>query len=230
MNDDDPWRVRARTALQDYFQRRSAPRLILSAILILTGSAGFGVSAGLLRFGLERMWIRYPIAVFAAYGVFLGLIRLWVEFEKSRFDPQTSEVQEALKQPEAKHSPSWSSGHSSESWFDWLDVPSVFDFDEGCLPVLLVGALIGVIGLLIFTAIAAPALAAEVFIDAFVVSVLYRQLRKAAQENWLSTAVKKTWIRALAVAILLSLIGWCLELAAPGSHSIGPAIEKLLRS
>jgi hypothetical protein len=230
MNDDERWRVRARTALQDYFRRRSAPRLILSAILILTGSAGLVVSVALLRFGLERMWIRYPVAVFAAYGVFLGLIRLWVEFEKSRFDPQTDAVQKALKEAQAKYEPSWSSGHDTGSWFDWLDIPNVFDFDEGCLPVLLVAALIGVLALLVITVLAAPALAAEVFIDAFVVSVLYRQLRKAAQENWLGTAVKKTWIRALGVGLLLSLIGWVLEILAPGSHSIGPAIQKLLGS
>jgi hypothetical protein len=48
--------------------------------------------------------------------------------------------------------------------------------------------------------------------------------------NWLGTAVRKTWLLAFAAAALLCLAGWCLEMLAPGAHSIGPAIEKLLHS
>ena len=83
---------------------------------------------------------------------------------------------------------------------------------------------------LAYAVMAAPALLAEVFIDAFIVSALYRHLRIAAEGNWLGTAVRKTWLLALAAAALLCLAGWCLEMLAPGAHSIDPAIEKLLHS
>jgi hypothetical protein len=231
MRDNRQWRLRARTALQNYFQKRSAPRLILTVLLIITGLAGLIVSFVLLRSGLEQMWIRYPIAVFAGYGVFLGLIRLWVELEKSRFNPDLREIEEPLKASDYRpFEPTWRSGHGEGSWFDWLDIPSAFDLDEGCLPVLLIGALIGLLAVLAYAVMAAPALLAEVFIDAFIVSVLYRHLRIAAEGNWLGTAVRKTWLLAFAAAALLCLAGWCLEMLAPGTHSIGPAIEKLLHS
>ena len=84
--------------------------------------------------------------------------------------------------------------------------------------------------MLAYAVMAAPGLLAEVFIDAFIVSALYRHLRIATEGNWLGTAVRKTWLLAFATAALLCLAGWCLEMLAPGAHSIGPAIEKLLRS
>jgi len=79
------------------------------------------------------------------------------------------------------------------------------------------------------TLAATPALLAEVFVDVFIVSVFYRRLRIAAQEHWLGTALRKTWWLALIGAGLLALLGSILETAAPGSRSIGPAIQKILR-
>lgn len=39
------------------------------------------------------MWIRYPIAVMMVYGVFSGLLRFWLEFERSRFRPWRGEIE-----------------------------------------------------------------------------------------------------------------------------------------
>jgi len=61
------------------------------------------------------------------------------------------------------------------------------------------------------------------------VSVFYRRLRMAAQEHWLGTALRKTWWLALVAAGVVALVGWGLETAAPGSRSIGPAIEEIMR-
>jgi hypothetical protein len=85
------------------------------------------------------------------------------------------------------------------------------------------------VALLAMAIAAMPALLAEVFVDVFIVSVFYRRLRRAAQEHWLGTALRKTGWMALVAAALLALSGWTLETAAPGCHSIGPAIKKLLR-
>ena len=224
---DERWRARARRALEGYFERRSAPRLILTAIVIITGAAGFAVSVVLLHLGLQAMWARYPLALLTAYGVFLGLIRLWVELEKSRFRPERNEIEEALKEEDSFNLPWTSSQPRKSSWFDWLDVTNLFDFDEGCIPVLLLAAIAGVIAVIAFVVLSAPALVAEVFLDAFVVTVLYRRLQLAAREHWLGTAVRKTIWRAIIAAALLSLAGWILELLAPGAHSIGPALQQI---
>ena len=170
-----------------------------------------------------------PIAVLSGYGVFLLLLRSWVEFEKSRFDPRAGEIEKALEES-AFYRPAAEKWRRGSSWLDWLDFPGGLDFDEGCIAALLIGVLCALIGLLVFSILSASALIAEVFLDAFIVSALYRRLRIAAQEHWLGTAVRKTWLPALLTAALLSLAGWCLETMAPGAHSIGPALDRLLQS
>lgn len=62
--------------------RRGSPRLLVTLILLLTGLAGFLVSFSLLRFGMTRMWLRYPLAILIAYCVFLLLLRLWLFLQR----------------------------------------------------------------------------------------------------------------------------------------------------
>ncbi len=54
----------------------------MSLILLVTGLVGFLVSFVLLRAGLGRMWLRYPLAVIAAYVAFLLLLRLWLFYQR----------------------------------------------------------------------------------------------------------------------------------------------------
>jgi len=63
--------------------RRGMPRLLMSLILAATGAAGFLVSFALLHLGVARMWLRYPLAVLAAYGVFLLLLRIWLHLRRN---------------------------------------------------------------------------------------------------------------------------------------------------
>ena len=227
MSDKSEWPAHARATLRRYFQKRSAPRTIVSLLLIFTGFFAFLVSYVSLHFGLTQMWIRYPVALLAGYAFFLGLLRLWVELERSRFNPDAAEIKAfALEERASPKTPPQIHERRS-SWLDCLDVPNVLDFDDGCLPVLLALLVIGLVALLAVAIAAMPALLAEVFVDVFIVSVFYRRLAKAAQEHWLGTALRKTWWLALIAAAILSLAGWGLETAAPGCHSIGPAIEKL---
>lgn len=242
MNDKEKWRTRVRAAVRRYFEKRSAPKTILSLLLIITGFFGFLMSFASLHLGLEQMWVRYPLAVFASYGFFLGLLRLWVELERSRFDPKAAEIAEIIADEEERaHSKSVEaslSKYDRGSWLDWLEVPfrgldfDFFDLDEGCLPAFVIAILVAVVGgllvLLVAVMAAAPAFLAEVFIDVFIVSVLYRRLRIAAEEHWLGTAIRRTSWLTILTAGLLSFAGWGLETLAPGSRSIGPAMEKIL--
>ncbi len=224
---DEKWRTRARRALERYFAKRSAPRLILSVLLLLTGTAGLLISFLLLRGGVEAMWLRYPIAVLAGYGVFLLLLRSWVAFEKARFNPPAGEIEADFSKGGAEDS--WADRPRARSWIDslnWLDFSDGFDL-EGCIPALLIGIVLALSGLFLFAIFSASALIAEVFLDAFIMTVLYRNLRVAAREHWLGTAVRKTWWAALITAVLLGLAGWCLEALAPGAHSIGPAFQRV---
>jgi hypothetical protein len=221
------WRARAKAALQSYFRRRSFPRITLTLLLAITGAVGFFISYLLLRLGMEHMWARYPIAVLVSYAVLLSLIRVWVEIERARFDPADAEVENTAV--EDWDGSTLTHGSSRSSW-DYLDFPSgidVFEADDGCLPAILVLVVVTLVTIVFVTIAAAPALIAEVFLDAFIVAVLYRRLRIAQREHWLGTALRKTWLAAFATALALALGGWALEQAAPGARSIGKAIEQI---
>jgi hypothetical protein len=227
MNDEPAWRDRARAALENYFERRSFPRTMLSLVLIITGLCGFLVSYGLLRLGVDHMWVRYPVAVLAAYGILLGLIRIWVELERPGFDPSEADLQ-AL----AKAQPNRLSRSRSHQWLELLDLPEFGDvgdgdLGEGCLVVVFGAVLVASVTGLIVVLTSAPILIAEVFLDVFIVSVLYRHLRIAEKEHWLGTAIRKTWWPALLTALLLAVCGWALEELAPGSRSVGRAIQQI---
>ena len=214
------WRTRARTV----------PRLALSGVLGLTGVAGFLASFSLLRAGVLAMCVRYPIAVLAGYGVFLGLLRIWVALERARFDPRQAALPPLnsrageggdTSKPQQRKRP--------DSTWDYLDFPDVGweGGDEGCLLGVLLGVFL-VLGLVFFGLIAeAPALLAEVFLDAVLVGALYRRMKVAARHHWLGTAVKRTWICAVLTALMVGLGGACLDHFAPSTHSLGLALQKL---
>jgi len=77
-------RARKIESLKRWLQRKSYPRLHASLILLLTGLAGFLVSFVLLRLGVTAMWLRYPLAILVAYGVFLILLRVWLSLSRPR--------------------------------------------------------------------------------------------------------------------------------------------------
>ena len=224
MTEPDKWRSRALRGLEEYFRKRGFPRLTLGLVLLLTGLTGFGISFFLLRAGIGDMWVRYPVAVVGAYGIFLVLMRLWVELERRQFDPEDPIIREAME--DDRPTPVFTGSKGDGSWLDWLDLPSdLLSFDEGCLPVILIGVVIGLLGLLLAALLGAPALIAEVFIDAFLTGVLYRRLKIAAYEHWLGTCIRKTWLFVLGTAFLLFIGGLGLSVMAPGTQTIGAALE-----
>lgn len=130
-------RRRALRALRAYFARQRWPRLMMSAVLLLTGGAGFLVSHLLLQAGVERMALRYPLAVLVSWGVFLVLVRGWVEFERRYFRPD-DDIVALLK----GHDPVEARKRLRDrewSVLDWFDFASCLDCgDEGCfVPMLL---------------------------------------------------------------------------------------------
>lgn len=225
------WRPRARAALEDYFRKRSHPRFILGLLVITSGIAGYLASYLLLRCGIGEMWQRYPIAVAGGYIAFLVQLRLWVEIERDRYDKKY--IQADVEPPKAP-SPEPRRDHTPDSsWFEWLDAPlDLFSLDEGCLAgcfvTLVAGAVIGAGGLMFSFIMAGPELLAEVFLDAVVVSLLYRHLKNAARQHWLGTAVKRSWRLVLAMAAALALLGACLSFFAPNSNSFGKALREIM--
>lgn len=226
MSDSETKRRRAIRGLAEYLRRRSFPRLALGIVLALTGLAGFGISFLLLKAGVGDMWLRYPVAVLGAYGIFLLLMRGWVEIEQMQINPEDPELLDAIENgaPEP-----YVENIKQGSWLDWLDVPGADILDaEGCLPAILIGVVVALLGLVIMALVGAPVLLAEVLIDLLLAGILYRRLKRAADEHWLGTCIRKTWGFVLCTALLLCIAGLALSIAAPEAQSIGPAIKKLM--
>jgi hypothetical protein len=83
-------RERAIERVRRRLVRGGRPRLLVSFLLALTGAAGFLVSTALLRLGVTRMSVRYPLAVLSAYAVFLLLLRLWLALQRRKTGNRSS--------------------------------------------------------------------------------------------------------------------------------------------
>ena len=217
-----------RRLLQD-----SMPRIQMSLILLFTGLAGFLASFSLLQLDVSRMWIRYPIAILIAYGVFLLLLRLWLwmygrDMEVD-LDPDLAEV--VLDLPSGGSGPSEvshfnakadigdSHAGGSSSWWSGIDFD--LDLEEGWFLVLAIIVLIGALIASLYIIYMAPLLLAEILIDGVLLAGLYKRVKHIDQQHWLRAAVRRTIIPALLIAVFFSIAGFAMQRVAPEAHSIG---------
>ena len=216
-------RQRALKALRIYFAHRRWPRLMMSGIMLCTWAVGFLASYVLLHCHIYRMWLRYPVSVLVAWIAFLFLTRLWAEFERTYF----SEVEEITKLLEGRDPAEVARSVKKRDWsfMDWFDLGGLDLDPEGCLGVLafiLLGALvIAAIGAIITIVTAAPMLISEIFLDAVLVSALYKRVRNLDQRWWISGAVRQTAKPVLLSALLLLIVGLAFHYYAPEARSIG---------
>ena len=178
------------------------------------------------------MAFRYPLAVVGGYAIFLMLLRIWVEIERSRYQPDEVHISTDPPEEPGEYSVLDKFQRSESSWLDWLNYGDFMIPAEGCLLgclfTVVVGIIVGAVVTVASFFVAGPGFLAEIFLDAVVVSVLYRHLRHAAREHWLGTAVRKTRTTVAMTAVAMGVIGFCLDAFAPGSHSIGPAVKELI--
>lgn len=210
--------------VQARLEAESFPRLQMTLLVVLTGGAGLLASFVLLRLGVDSMAVRYPLAVTVAYGVFLLLLWLWLRTKAEDY----SEVE--LPEPSgdglggakgAFDAP----GDAAESSAIGDAASALSGADELTMPLFIVTALAAMAVASFYVVYIAPTLFAELLVDGALSYVLYRRLRQAERQHWLSTAVKHTaWPFAVA-AILLALIGLALSSAAPGAHTLGEVLH-----
>ena len=226
-------RERRIEVIKRWLLQDSMPRLQMSLILLLTGLAGFLASFSLLQLDVSRMWIRYPIAILIAYGVFLLLLRLWLwiygrDMEVD-LDPDLAEV--VLDLPSGGYAPSEVShanvgadiGHThaggSSSWWSGIDFD--LDLDDGWFLVIAVIVLIGALIASLYIIYIAPLLLAEILIDGVLLVGLYKRVKHIDHRHWLRAAVRRTVIPVLLIAIFFSIAGFAMQRIAPEAHSIG---------
>jgi hypothetical protein len=202
--------------------QRGNPRLEMTLIVVVTGTAGFLASFVLLHLGLDRMWLRYPLAVGISYGVFFLLLRLWLVYQQqerflARDALDVSDVN-PLDFLSGNGPSSAANSGSSPWWSDW--VPDL-DGDEWLAVIVMAVAVLTAVIASVFIIFAAPTLLGEVLLDAVVVAALRRKMIRVAEQHWTLGAMRKTILPFVAVALIFSLAGAIIQQARPEAKSIG---------
>lgn len=238
-------------------ERRGYPRLQMMLLVALTGGAGFMCSFALLHSGLDEMWLRYLIAVGAAYGVFLVLLWFWLRSTVEDFDPldaidAASDLADLLPrrvlhgaqwQGDGKFAGGGASGRFQQTTEsipeDAVEISAPLEHaadaagaaDELAIPVfilVLVASLVAGILVVSFSIVySAPALFAELLLDGVLATTLYRRLKKLETRHWLETAVRQTFKSFVMAALLLVLSGWLMAHYAPEARSLGDVLARI---
>lgn len=212
------------------------PRLEMAFLVLVTGLAGFIASFALLHAGIQMMVLRYPLAVGCAFIALLVQLWLWI---KLRPDWREDLVDMAgdLASGNGDAAPGYSggggtfdgggaSGDFGSPCGDLLSGPveAAANAEEAAIPLF---ALLGIAAvalsmvLLAFSLVStAPFLFAELLVDAAMSATLYRRLRHLPRRHWTQTAVRRTIVPFALSALLLALVGFGMEWAVPGAHTV----------
>lgn len=239
--------------LRERLERDHWPRLQMSLIVLLTGAAGFLASFGLLLAGVRGMALRYPLAACVAYAAFLLLLWTWARSHGRKDEFDTPDFEGASDGPSssgwhgggghsgggganasfeapsssASSSSSWSSSPQRSGGDGGLDLPSLDDADVfGWIVAAIVVLAVAVLAT-VFALWSAPGLMAEVLLDVTLAGGLYRRLRRIESQHWLATALRRTAVPFLLVAVLAAAAGFVGAQYVPGADSIGEVIAAL---
>lgn len=195
----------------------------MTLIVTATGLAGFLASFTMLHLGLEKMWLRYPLAVGISYGVFLLLLRVWIFYQQS----ERSVLQDTLDLdysapgdflPSGSSAGSFSRSGDSGGWTDWgLDL----DGGEYVAMIALLVALLAALIASVWIVVCAPALLGEIFLDAIVITALRKKMMRVAEQHWTWGAIRRTAVPFLVTALIFSVAGGIIHEIRPEAKSIG---------
>jgi hypothetical protein len=215
------------------------PRLQIMIILGLTGVAAFLTSAVLLRLGVTPMVVRYPIAIAAAYGVFIMLIGFWLWLQREDVDMAESVVEVLDFVDDGRiastggggsvnlagmNTPTVSSGGGGGG--SGIDLPGIdidLDLDDLIWVVLALVVLIAGLLAIFYIVWIAPVLLTEVLVDGLLAAGLYRRVKGVEGRYWMTTVLKKTAIPAILALVFFSIAGFCVQKIEPEASSIGEA-------
>lgn len=230
--------------------RKSMPRFQVSLILSLAGLAGFLTSFSLLHLGVPWMWLRYPIAILFAYGVFLLLLSLWLWLQRRTLNVDSSVLDfipsGATSDEESFHfggGGDFGGGGAGVSWGESVSSSSPapsgssasngpgfdLDLEEGWLIIIAIVALVGGLIASFYVIYIAPSLLAEILVDGALVAGLYRRVKHIEPRHWLHAAVRRTLLPAMLAAIFFTVAGYALQRAVPDARSIGEVWNQVMR-
>jgi len=213
-------------------------------ILLLTGVAGFLTSVVLLRLGISPMWLRYPVAILFAYGVFLILLRVWLSLSRPRYweldDAADITVEVISDLPQGGDADfagagDFAGGGAGGVWEESVSTVTTgttnsasstgfsfdLDLEEGWLIVIAIVAIIAGAIAALYIVYIAPALLAEILLDGVLLAGLYKQVKSIEHRHWLSAALRRTALSAILVAVFFGVAGYAMQTTAPQARSVG---------
>jgi hypothetical protein len=222
--------------LRDRFERERFPRLTVTAIVSLAGLVAFLSSVACLRAGIVSMGLRYGIATLAGYAAFLVLVRVWIALQRGWEPPSELVPDFAIDVPDLLGVGTTHVRKSTSTHVEVMDGSAVeavgsglsLDLDEWFLVVLLILVVLGGFFALGYVVYAAPALLAEVALDAALVSSVSRRLRREEAGSWAGAVVRRTALPAGALTAFVSMAGFAFQQIAPEAHSIGAVIRAIV--
>ncbi len=241
-------RLQAIECTRRQIERDGFPRLQMAFLVSLTGAAGLLASYCLLNAGVDRMWLRYLLAVGIAYLVFLGLLWLWLRSSAADYAdipdmPDMLPARSATPDTVGVSGQGGSfDGGGASGWYESaadLMLPGAGDSgpvdevlgtaaqaEELAVPlmaIVLIGAAMLSSLLVIYWA---PLLFAELLVDGVLAASLYRRLRGLESRHWLESAVRRTWWPFMLTAFIAAAVGWVMSWYAPHALSIGGVLLK----
>jgi hypothetical protein len=194
--------------------QRSLPRFLMTLMILLTGMAGFLASFVMLHLGLEKMWLRYPLAILVSYIVFLLLLKIWLWLQEPKDVPSLDGDFSVADFDFG------SSSGSSSSGGDLFSFDFGIDLDDGAILILVLIVLAMVLFALVYVVYIAPVLLAEILVDGLVISSLSLGLKETDRQHWLSSVLKRTWIPLIIIVALFVIAGATLQTTQPEARSI----------
>ncbi len=206
-----------------------APRLELSLILVLAGTAAFLTSVLALGSGLTSMGGRYALAAAVGYLAFIGLVRLWISWKRGAcpdfdFDPGLAPDFVDLVPLRVPGVDTARCTSDSSSGFDF---GFGLDLDELWFVVLALVSAFGGLLTIGYIVSVAPVLLAEVALDAALFTAVYRRLHERDASHWAATTLRRTAVPALVLVVFVGVAGLTLQALAPDAQSIGGVIDAL---
>jgi hypothetical protein len=238
-----------------WLQGRHWLRVHMFFIITATFLAGLATTKLLMSFGVDVLWLRYAIAVGAAYLVFLAMIRLWISYVCG--DNLGTDVIDGAFDFFGRSSDrvdwvetigdggAFGGGGASGSWEASADIVSAplanastgrggggghglsfdFDGDEGCIVAILLAALVAILFAGGYLIYTAPAILGEAAFEALLAAALARRAKKLASAGWVGSVVRSTILIFTVVLAMSILLGWYAQKSCPEARRIRDAIN-----
>jgi hypothetical protein len=224
-------RFAVRDGVALWLLRHSWSRLAIA--LALAGSAGTGWACCVIlrQCGLSMMWLRYPLALAAAYVAFMAILGVVVRRSARRLDNGRDQIRRDALRMQFRRNDS-----------ELPDPNALFDnasevarqgeqqeVDPRALPVYLILFL----SLTVFLVCAyfiwmAPVLLADIAVEGALVEGLYRPRFRGFDNGWRQPALEQTGLPALLLALVFAATGLGFQFYAPQATTVAEVWQHML--